>query len=202
MDVEGGVEPVRAPLPDVARDVVESKAVGQKRVHRGRAQVTVLQGVVRRERALPDVAVPLAIGLQLIAPGVALLLKPAAGRSTTARATSGKSLTGLERSYSPPEADPLKPTYALPSASPRDLRHSPAPYYRTGDIGALPCACSTSKPSAFGRARNSGRVALFAFGNNISSPGAGHRRRSSPPEPNRRPRLSSRSYWPGRTDPR
>jgi hypothetical protein len=41
-DVEGGVKPVRAPLPDVARDVVEPEAVGRERIYRGRAQVAVL----------------------------------------------------------------------------------------------------------------------------------------------------------------
>src|SRR5215217_12763 len=80
IDVEGGVKPVRAPLPDVARDVVESEAVGRIGGHRGCAKVAVHQGVVRRERALPDVAAPLAIWCQFVAPRVTLLLKPAASR--------------------------------------------------------------------------------------------------------------------------
>ena len=74
------MKPVGAPLPDVARDVVEPEAVGGERIHRGRAQVAILESVVRRERALPDVAAPLAIGLELVPPSVALLLEPATGR--------------------------------------------------------------------------------------------------------------------------
>jgi hypothetical protein len=80
MDVEGGGKPVRAPLPNVARDVVEPEAVGRERIYRSRAEEAVLQGVVRRERALPDVTAPLAIGLEFIAPPVALVFQSAAGR--------------------------------------------------------------------------------------------------------------------------
>src|SRR5215207_3902823 len=79
MEMEGGGKPVRTPLPNVARDVVESEAVGRKGGHRGRAQVAVLQGVVRRVGALPDVAAPLTIGCQFVAPRVALLFEPATG---------------------------------------------------------------------------------------------------------------------------
>src|SRR5215213_3087963 len=61
IDVKARVKPIRAPLPDVARDVVEPVPVRLEGLHGCRAEVAVLKGVVRRERALPDVAAPLAL---------------------------------------------------------------------------------------------------------------------------------------------
>src|SRR5215212_6120493 len=46
MGVEAQVEPVRAPLPGVARDVVEPISVRLELVHGSRAEVAVLQRVV------------------------------------------------------------------------------------------------------------------------------------------------------------
>ena len=90
-----GVE-VRAPLPDVARHVVEPEAVGREALDRRRALEAVGLGVVAREVALEGVAAPWLSRLgihRLVAPDVALLGEAAArgvlplglGRQTLAR---------------------------------------------------------------------------------------------------------------------
>src|SRR4051812_32178546 len=60
VDVERRVEPVGAPLPDVAGHVVEAVAVRRVRRDRGGADEAVLDSVVTREGALPDVHAVLA----------------------------------------------------------------------------------------------------------------------------------------------
>ena len=78
--VEARAVPVRAPLPDVARGVVEAEAVGREGARGRGSEVAVVRRVARREVALPDVAAVLAARLQLVAPGVATPLEAAAGR--------------------------------------------------------------------------------------------------------------------------
>src|SRR5262249_14930830 len=47
--------------------------------------VTVFRGVLARKASLPDVGLPLAAGLQFIAPAIALAIQPAAGRELPLR---------------------------------------------------------------------------------------------------------------------
>src|SRR5262245_51624477 len=64
--------PVRAPLPHVARHVIESVTVRRKRFHgRGAAKAIGLRVLVR-ELSLPDIRLPLAIGHLLVSPHVRL----------------------------------------------------------------------------------------------------------------------------------
>lgn len=60
--------------------ITRPEAVALERVHRSRAQPAVLADVVRRKRALPDVAPVLAAGGQAIAPRISLLRQPSACR--------------------------------------------------------------------------------------------------------------------------
>ena len=62
-------ETVGAPLPNVARQVVEAKAVRRKTPGGREAQVSVLIGVVVRKRPLPDVAPVLPLRFKFIPPG-------------------------------------------------------------------------------------------------------------------------------------
>src|SRR5262245_10721731 len=78
--VELAAEPARAPLPRVARHVVETVGIRPERRDRARAVEAVGAGVVPRERALPDVHAMLAVGLELRAPRIRLPLEAAAGR--------------------------------------------------------------------------------------------------------------------------
>src|SRR5262245_4473310 len=77
--VEARVEPVGAPLPDVAGAAPQAVAVGLEAAHRRGAEVPVGQRVAGGERALPDVHAVVAGGLELVAPGVDRPLQPAAG---------------------------------------------------------------------------------------------------------------------------
>src|SRR5262249_7969864 len=70
--------PVRTPLPDVARDVVQPEAVGREGVDRASAEVTVVAGVLRGERPLPDVAAVVPSPRELVSPGNPRLLEPTA----------------------------------------------------------------------------------------------------------------------------
>ena len=63
--MEVRMKPIRAPLLYVARDVVETEAVGLELVYRSGAQVAVLKRVVCGEGTLPDVAAPLAVGREM-----------------------------------------------------------------------------------------------------------------------------------------
>ncbi|SDC93830.1 hypothetical protein SAMN05216270_10114 [Glycomyces harbinensis] len=72
-------EPVGGPLPDVADRVVQAEAVGGERLHGGGRPVAVRCGVAPGEVAAPDVGAELAVGLELVAPGVDRLLDAAAG---------------------------------------------------------------------------------------------------------------------------
>ena len=62
------VEPVGAPLPDVAGHVVEAVAVGRERVDRSGAVEAVRGGVLARERRPARRSSVLAAGLELVAP--------------------------------------------------------------------------------------------------------------------------------------
>ncbi len=80
-DVERRVEPVGAPLPDVAGDVVEAVAVGRERVDGARCRGS------RRRACCASGNVPCQTfmrcsppGVELVAPGIALLLQAAARR--------------------------------------------------------------------------------------------------------------------------
>src|SRR5699024_8372162 len=73
------VEVIGAPFPDVADGVEQSPAVGGEVPSRGGADEPVIEGVRVREVPLPDVAVPLPVDEQPIAPRVASSLEPAAG---------------------------------------------------------------------------------------------------------------------------
>ncbi len=76
---EGGVEPVGAPLPDVAGDGVEAEGVGWEAVDGAGSGEAVFGGVDAGELALPDVAEVAAIGRQVVAPGVEFLFEASAG---------------------------------------------------------------------------------------------------------------------------
>src|SRR4051794_9040428 len=67
--VEGRMEPVCTPLPDIPCHVVEAEAVRRELADRAGAEEPVLQRVVPRERALPHVHPVLAIRLEVISPG-------------------------------------------------------------------------------------------------------------------------------------
>jgi len=77
--VEGGAEPIVAPLPGVAGDAVEAVAVGRVGVDGRGAGVAVFGGVVLGKAALPDVAEVLAVGSEVVAPGIDGLIEAAAG---------------------------------------------------------------------------------------------------------------------------
>ena len=70
-EVEGGAEPVAAPFPDVARDVVDAVVVGGECGDGCGADVPICPGVLFGECALPDVAHVFATGFEVVAPGVA-----------------------------------------------------------------------------------------------------------------------------------
>src|SRR5688572_1412086 len=70
--------PVRTPLPDVASHVVEREAVRGKGVDGRRSAEPVGNGVRDREGALPDVRGGAAARPQLVAPGIAIAIEPAA----------------------------------------------------------------------------------------------------------------------------
>jgi hypothetical protein len=74
-----GVPPVVAPFPGVAGDGVDAVVVGGEGVDGAGAGVAVFGGVVFGEVALPDVAEVLAVGGEVVAPGVELLFEAAAG---------------------------------------------------------------------------------------------------------------------------
>src|SRR4051794_25612670 len=73
------VEPVRAPFPDVAGDVVQPVAVGGEGVDGSGSRVAIGARVHGREAALEHVHAVPAAGLALGTPRVALSLEPAAG---------------------------------------------------------------------------------------------------------------------------
>ena len=73
-EVEGGAEPVAAPFPDVARDVVDAVVVGGEGCDGCGADVAVCFAVLFGEGALPDVAHVFATGFEVVAPGVARAL--------------------------------------------------------------------------------------------------------------------------------
>ena len=61
-------EPVGAPLPHVARTVVEPETVGFVLIHRGGAHVAVLGSVVAGKFPLPDVQSGIPVGAHLVTP--------------------------------------------------------------------------------------------------------------------------------------
>src|SRR3954463_16165388 len=62
------LEPVRTPLPDISRHVVETEVVRFVRVDGRGARIPVRRRVVGREGPLEDVHAMTAPGLQLVAP--------------------------------------------------------------------------------------------------------------------------------------
>ncbi len=76
---EGGVEPVGAPLPDIAGDGVEAEGIGWETVDGAGSGEAVFSGVDAGELALPDVAEVSAFGREFISPGVEFLFEAAAG---------------------------------------------------------------------------------------------------------------------------
>ena len=76
---EGGVEPVGAPLPDIAGDGVEAEGIGWEAVDGAGSGEAVFGGVDAGELALPDVAEVVTFGRQFISPRVELLFEAAAG---------------------------------------------------------------------------------------------------------------------------
>src|SRR6266699_3962272 len=78
MRVIVGQIPIGAPLPDVACHIIKAVAVMRERGHWRGSSETVFQGVLCREAALPDVGLPFAAGLLVLAPNVGLSLQAAA----------------------------------------------------------------------------------------------------------------------------
>src|SRR5581483_1708460 len=72
--------PVAAPLPDVARHVIQSVSVGGEGTDRGGAVEAVLLVVGIGEIPLPVVAHPLLAGVEFIAPAVGFAIEAAASR--------------------------------------------------------------------------------------------------------------------------
>ncbi len=70
-EVELRAEPVAAPFPDVARDVVDAVVVGGEGGDGCGADVPICPGVLFGECALPDVAHVFAVGFEVVSPGVA-----------------------------------------------------------------------------------------------------------------------------------
>ena len=67
--------PVRGPLPDIARHVVQTEAVGWKRAHFGGAGIIRFE-IPDREFSLPDVGHRTAFGCQLVSPDVNRAVQP------------------------------------------------------------------------------------------------------------------------------
>ena len=63
-----GAEPIGPPFPDIARHIVEAKAVGRIAVGGGGADMAIFGGVVLRELALPDVVSMLSLWDGVVAP--------------------------------------------------------------------------------------------------------------------------------------
>ena len=70
-EVEGGAEPVAAPFPDVARDVVDAVVVGGEGCDGCGADVSICFAVLFGKGALPDVAHVFAVGFEVVPPGIA-----------------------------------------------------------------------------------------------------------------------------------
>ncbi len=70
--------PIAAPLPDVARHVVEAVAVCGKRFHRSDSSKSIFAGVLHRKLSLVGICHELPAGLELIAPCIELAAQPAA----------------------------------------------------------------------------------------------------------------------------
>src|SRR5271156_5846129 len=75
-----GVKPIRTPFPHVAGDGVKTTAIRWKAVYRTRSCIAILCSIVCRKPTLPDVASMLAVGSELIAPRIQLLLEAASCR--------------------------------------------------------------------------------------------------------------------------
>ena len=74
------VEPVGAPLPGIADQIIESETVCSEAVDRRCTLEAVFAAVVTREFTLPDVAAMLTVDDECVAPGKVLL-----GQATTRR---------------------------------------------------------------------------------------------------------------------
>src|SRR5438105_15528727 len=70
--------PVRAPLPDIARRVVQPVSIRLECIDGRRREVAVVAGIDVRKASLPDIAAMLAAGFQFVAPRIALVLQTAA----------------------------------------------------------------------------------------------------------------------------
>ena len=101
-------KPVRTPLPNIARHVVETKIVRRIASNWRGPMPAILKCVRVRKLALPDVAHVLTIGFQLVAPCEPRLIQPATGRVFPLR---------LRRHSSP---DPIAIRHRI---GPRDMRH-------------------------------------------------------------------------------
>ena len=75
-----GAEHIGGPFPGIAGHIVQPVAVGCETVRRRQAKIPVLGRVLRREHALPDIALPGAVHLRRIAPGIAHTFQPTARR--------------------------------------------------------------------------------------------------------------------------
>src|SRR5699024_8155555 len=71
-------EPVGAPFPHVAHGVEQAQPVGGEVSGRCGAEEPVIEGVRAWEFSLPDIAVPLPVDEQPIAPWIAATLEPTA----------------------------------------------------------------------------------------------------------------------------
>ena len=74
--VGGRVEPIRAPLPHIARHLIKAVAVGSITLRRGRAEMPVGLGVRGRKHPLPDVHAVTSLRLQFVAPRKPFLREP------------------------------------------------------------------------------------------------------------------------------
>jgi hypothetical protein len=86
--------PVGDVLPDIARDVEQTIAIGREGGDWRSAFEAVCAGFGRWECALPCIGQELAVGIELVAPREALAVEPAARRELVSRFVSGSPAEG------------------------------------------------------------------------------------------------------------
>src|ERR1035438_4468688 len=65
-----GAIPVRNPLPNISRHVVQAEIVGRKRCDRRYAGIAIFRSILVGKMSLESIGHPLAFWIELIAPGI------------------------------------------------------------------------------------------------------------------------------------
>ena len=132
-------EPVGAPFPDIADSVEQAQTVGGEVPGRAGADEPVVEGVRAREFALPDIAVPLPVDEQPVAPRIATAFEAAAGRELP---------LGLARQ---PSAGPLAIGAGIVPADVDDGMVSSVVDSRSGPFGCRPVRAGDFDPPGHAR---------------------------------------------------